>query len=178
MLAQAYEVESRSWKGSGGTALRHDKLLGPFYRTLSQAAAQEGLLRLCFMHIDSRPVAMQLALQIDRRFWLLKIGFDAAFARCSPGQLLMLHTIGHAATQGLDSYEMLGSAAPWTVSWTQTLRPFVRVRTYPTSWAGAQALWADALGAARRRWPWRRWPLGQRLVHGPRVELTVPRQAL
>ena len=177
LLAQAYEVESRSWKGSGGTALVHDKLLGPFYGSLSHAAAQEGLLRLCFMRIDGRAVAMQLALQFERRFWLMKIGFDAAFARCSPGQLLMLHTIGHAAAQGLDSYEMLGSAAPWTASWTRTLRPFVRVRTYPASWVGAQALWADALGSARRRWLLCRWPLGQRLVDGSRLDLTVPRQA-
>ena len=178
LLAQAYEVESRSWKGTGGTALVHDKLLGPFYRSLSHAAAQEGLLRLCFMRIDGRPVAMQLALQFERRFWLMKIGFDAAFARCSPGQLLMLHTIGHAAMQGLDSYEMLGSAAPWTATWTRTLRPFVRVRAYPASWAGARAFWVDTLGAARRRWPLRRWPWVQRLVDGPPVELTAPRQAL
>ena len=90
----------------------------------------------------------------------------------------MLHTIGHAAAQGLDSYEMLGSAAPWTASWTRTLRPFVRVRAYPASWAGARAVWVDALGAARRRWPLRRWPWVQRLVDGPPVELTAPRQAL
>ena len=178
LLDQAYEVESRSWKGSGGTALVHDQLLGPFYRTLSRAAAQQGLLRLCFMRIDGRPVAMQLALQFEQRFWLMKIGFDNAFARCSPGQLLMLHTLGHAAAQGLDSYEMLGSAAPWTAHWTRTLRPFVRVRAYPVSWAGARALWEDAAQAARRRWPLRRRQVERSQVDGPPVNLVLPGKVL
>jgi hypothetical protein len=95
---------------------------------------------------------MQLALQGEGRFWLMKIGYDAAYARCSPGQLLMLHTIGHAAAQGLRSYEMLGNAAAWTAGWTRTLRPFVRVNAYPASWPGARALFADASRALWARW--------------------------
>ena len=152
LMDEAFEVESRSWKGSSGTALAVDPLLGPFYRQLAQAAAQAGLLRLCFLRIAGRAAAMQLALEGEGRFWLMKIGYDAAYARCSPGQLLMLHTIGHAAGQGLASYEMLGNAATWTAEWTRTLRPFVRVRTYPVSWHGARALCADASRAAQARW--------------------------
>jgi len=152
LMDEAYEVESRSWKGSGGTALAMDPLLGPFYRRLAQAAAQSGQLRLCFLRIAGQAAAMQLALQGEGRFWLMKIGYDAAYARCSPGQLLMLHTIGHAASQGLMSYEMLGNAADWTAGWTRTLRPFVRVRAYPASWPSARALCADASRAAWARW--------------------------
>jgi CelD/BcsL family acetyltransferase involved in cellulose biosynthesis len=82
----------------------------------------------------------------------MKIGYDAAFARGSPGQLLMLHTIGHAASQGLASYEMLGNTSAWTAEWTRTLRPFVAVQAYPASWAGAGALCTDAWRAAQARW--------------------------
>jgi len=121
-------------------------------RALAHNASQAGLLRLCFLRIAGQAAAMQLALQGGGRFWLMKIGYDAAFARSSPGQLLMLHTIGHAASQGLASYEMLGNAAAWTAGWTRTLRPFVAVRAYPTSWPGAQALCTDAWRAARARW--------------------------
>jgi hypothetical protein len=152
LMDEAYEVESRSWKGSGGTALAMDPLLGPFYRRLAQAAAQSGQLRLCFLRIAGQAAAMQLALQGEGRFWLMKIGYDAAYARCSPGQLLMLHTIGHAASQGLMSYEMLGNAADWTAGWTRTLRPFVRVRAYPASWPSARALCADTSRAVWARW--------------------------
>jgi hypothetical protein len=63
-----------------------------------------------------------------------------------------LHTIGHAASQGLMSYEMLGNAADWTAGWTRTLRPFVRVRAYPASWPSARALCADASRAVWARW--------------------------
>jgi hypothetical protein len=165
LLDQAYAVEARSWKGQGGTALAKDPTLGPFYRDLSRCAAAQGLLRLCFLRIGGQPAAMQLALQADQRFWLMKIGYDPAYARCSPGQLLMLHTIGHAAAQGLASYEMLGSAAPWTAGWTRTLRPFVRVQAYPASWAGARAAWGDVSQAAARRW--RAWAGRTALLERP-----------
>ena len=152
LMDEAYAVESRSWKGDSGTALAADPALGPFYRRLAHAAAQGGHLRLCFLRIAGQAAAMQLALQGEGRFWLMKIGYDAAYARCSPGQLLMLHTIGHAAAQGLRSYEMLGNAAAWTAGWTRTLRPFVRVNAYPASWPGARALFADASRALWARW--------------------------
>jgi hypothetical protein len=155
LLDEAYAVEARSWKGDGGTALAADPTLGPFYRRLAHAAAQAGHLRLCFLRIAGQAAAMQLALQGEGRFWLMKIGYDAAFARCSPGQLLMLHTIGHAAAQGLSSYEMLGNAAAWTAGWTRTLRPFVRVSVYPASWSGMRALCVDASRASRAAWA--RW---------------------
>jgi len=161
LLDDAYDVEARSWKGAGGTALAVDPLLGPFYRRLAHTAARSGLLRLCFLRLGGHAAAMQLALQAEGRFWLMKIGYDAAFARCSPGQLLMLHTIGHAAAEGLDSYEMLGNAAPWTAGWTQTLRPFVHVQAYPASWAGVRAVWADAVQAAGARW--RAWTEASRV---------------
>ena len=44
---------------------------------------------------------MQVAVETGGRFWLLKVGYDERFARCSPGSLLLLETIRHAATTGV-----------------------------------------------------------------------------
>lgn len=167
-LNEAYAVESKGWKGAGGTALASDPQLGPFYRGLSNAAAREGLLRLCFLRIGGQPAAMQLALQYGRRFWLMKIGYDPAYARCSPGQLLMLHTIGHAAGLGLASYEMLGNTARWTADWTTTLRPFVRLRAYPASWRSVLAASAETSHAALSRW--RNWRVSRQAPPVPSAQ--------
>jgi CelD/BcsL family acetyltransferase involved in cellulose biosynthesis len=143
LLAEAFDVEARSWKGSEGTALNVDPVRSRFFRQYTAAALAKGILRMVFMRINGRAVGMQIALECHDRFWLLKIGYDESYARCSPGTLLMLHSVRYAASRGLRSYEFLGGAAPWTSVWTKSLRECVVVRAYPASVPGVAALAVD-----------------------------------
>ena len=138
LLAEAYRVEAACWKGVEQSALACDVKRGEFFRHYTAAAAERGILRLCFMRLDGQAVAMQLAVECGQRFWLLKIGYDEAYARCSPGTLLMLHTLRYAAQCGLTAYEFLGSSQPWTHTWTDTHQQCVSLRAYPQK-AGALA---------------------------------------
>ena len=94
---------------------------------------------------------MQLAVECAGRFWLLKIGYDQEFQRCSPGILLIRETVRYAAARGLRGYEFLGIVEPWTEAWTDEVRPCVSVRAYPARWAGVAALAVDLADYARRR---------------------------
>jgi CelD/BcsL family acetyltransferase involved in cellulose biosynthesis len=150
LVEEAFRVEAASWKGEEGTALARDGVRGDFYRRYALAACEQGILRLCFMRIGGQAAAMQFAVECGGRFWLLKIGYDESFARCSPGMLLMLHTVRYAAERGLRSYEFLGTAAPWTTVWTDLERPCVALLAYPIGVRGLAALAADA---ATYAWP-------------------------
>ena len=143
LIDEALAVEVLSWKGSQGTALARDPVRGRFFYRYAAAAAAQGILRMAFMRIAGRAVGMQIAIECQRRFWLLKIGYDESVARCSPGNLLMLHTIKYAAARGLASYEFLGGATPWTAIFTKTLRHNTMVRAYPFSAAGVASLSVD-----------------------------------
>jgi CelD/BcsL family acetyltransferase involved in cellulose biosynthesis len=145
LIEEAFGVEAASWKGEEGSALAIDNLRGSFYRDYAVAASQKGILRLCFLRIDGRAVAMQYAVECHNRFWLLKIGYDEQFSKCSPGTLLMLHTLRYAAHQGLSSYEFLGTEAPWTQVWTQSLRDCAKIRVYPARLRGLKSLAVDAV---------------------------------
>jgi CelD/BcsL family acetyltransferase involved in cellulose biosynthesis len=151
LLEEALEVEAANWKGNSGSAIAYDKLRGQFYRHYAAAASAAGFLRLCFLRIGGKAVAMQLALECARAFWLLKIGYRQEFARCSPGTLLMAETIRYAASRGLVSYEFLGNADNWTRIWTQNEIPCVTIRAYPFKVRGVAVLAADAFRAVRRR---------------------------
>lgn len=144
LLADAYRVEAACWKGAEQSALACDAKRGEFYRHYTVAAAERGILRLCFMRVDGQAVAMQLAIECGNRFWLLKIGYDETFARCSPGTLLMLHTLRYAAERGLAAYEFLGASQPWTQMWTETQQQCVSVRTYPQSPSALATLFCDS----------------------------------
>jgi CelD/BcsL family acetyltransferase involved in cellulose biosynthesis len=102
------------------------------------------------LRIGGRAAAMQFAVEIGGRFWLLKIGYADEFARCSPGNLLVMETIQYAARAGLKSYEFLGTAEPWIGMWTSQVRPCISVRAYPFNGRGAIALAADAAQKLRK----------------------------
>jgi CelD/BcsL family acetyltransferase involved in cellulose biosynthesis len=145
LLEEAYQIEMASWKGEAGTALAADPVRGAFYRHYARAASESGVLRLFFLRIDGQAVGMQIAIECDDRFWLLKIGHDDRYSKCSPGTLLMLHSLKYAASRGLKSYEFLGIAEPWTRNWTESLRPCVSLRAYPLSIGGIAVMSCDAI---------------------------------
>ncbi len=153
---EAVAVEISGWKRAAGTAIASDPAKLAFFRAYLRSECEKGALRIAFMRIDGKPVAMQLAVAFNGRLWLYKIGFDEAYRKCSPGTLLMLHCLGEAARAGLEAFELLGNAEPWIAElWTDQAMPCVSLRTYPLSLAGFAALGGDGLA----------W-LGHRIVPG------------
>ena len=150
-LDEALRVEAASWKGREGTALAEDPERGAFFRRYAAAACRKGTLRIGFLRIGGQTAAMQIAVTSGDRFSLLKIGYNQAFARCSPGSLLMCETIRYAAAHGVRSYEFLGGDEPWTQMWTEHVRPCVSLRAYPVSIRGMAALTGDVGRIACRR---------------------------
>jgi CelD/BcsL family acetyltransferase involved in cellulose biosynthesis len=144
LLDRAFAIEARSWKGAEGTALVHSPDLARFVRRYAAATAALGTLRVQLLEIGDDPVAMQIGVEWRNRLWLLKIGYDEAFAAVSPGQILLAESVADAARRGHDRYELLGTAAPWTDVWTKDVAPTVCVAVYPASRRGAVRLGAAA----------------------------------
>ena len=157
LLEEALRIEASGWKGRAGTALVHDRARAAFYRAYLRFAAAEGLVRIFFLRVGDRRVATQVYAEYARRLWQIKVGYDEAFARISPGMLLTREIIGAAARDGLDGLEFLGAVAPWTQTWSPTVREFVTVRVYPRglrrlgALRGLASVWVDAREAWERR---------------------------
>jgi len=145
LLDEAYRVEAAGWKGERGTALAKDAARGAFFRRYAAAAAREGILRLGFMRLGGRAIAMQLAVECGERFWCFKTGYDEAFARFSPGILLKLHLVARSAALGLRSFELMGVLEPSKQMWNPVVRPCVTLRAYPYGPRGLVLLGSDAL---------------------------------
>ena len=145
LFDEAIGVELRSWKKEAGTAIAADRGKEQFFRDFFRACCARGQLRIAFMRIDDRATAMQLAVEFAQRYWLFKIGYDESYRKCSPGTLLMLHTLGYAAERGLRAYELLGDVEAWIADfWTREQHDCVRLRSYPFNVRGAVAFAADA----------------------------------
>ena len=150
LLEEAFRVEAAGWKGRCGSAMAHDTLKGAFFRRYAAEACRTKMLRLCFLRIGGRAAAMQLAVEYRERWWLLKVGYDEAFARCSPGALMLLETVRYAAAHGLRSYEFLGTVEPWIQMWTKSVRPCLSLAAYPANAKGLAALGTDSMAMMRK----------------------------
>jgi CelD/BcsL family acetyltransferase involved in cellulose biosynthesis len=139
LLREGFDVEAKSWKGRRGTAIAARDDTTRFYRGLAQWAAEAGWLRLAFLRLDGRAIAFQFDLEPGLHYYSLKIGYDSAFERFSPGKLLLYTMVARAVARGLPAFELLGSDEPWKERWTDSSRAQVSFRAFSPSATGRLA---------------------------------------
>ena len=132
LLETAMRIEAAGWKGETQTALRDDAIARNFFERYAQLATQAGIFRIAFMDIAGRTVASQLTVECGGSIWLFRIGYDEAYADCSPGNLLMMEVIRYASRQKLKSCEFLGKAEDWTRMWTNNQYDTECITIFPT----------------------------------------------
>jgi len=140
LIGEVLRVEAAGWKGAAGTALAADPVRCEFFHRYCAAEARLGRLRICLLRIAGQNAAAQIAIQTPTRFSLLRAGYDEAFARSSPGNLLTRESIRHAALAGIATYEFNGDIEPWTRLWTEEELACCSLHVFPFSLTGMTAL--------------------------------------
>ncbi|MDP1768788.1 MAG: GNAT family N-acetyltransferase [Nitrospirota bacterium] len=151
LLEEAFRIEGAGWKARSGSALLANERVRTFITRYSEMACDRGALRVCFLEVQGRPIATILGIQVAQRFWVLKIGYDEEWARCSPGIQLTMETIRYAFEQGLEAYEFLGSEEPWQAMWPRHRHVLTSLVLYPTSLQGLLSFSEDLHQFAMRR---------------------------
>lgn len=92
-VREAFEIflqmEMASWKGANGTALLCDSKDAAFVRRLIGDLAGQGGASVALLQLDGRAIAAQTVLYCGTTAYTWKIGFDEAYAKYSPGMLLI-----------------------------------------------------------------------------------------
>jgi HAD superfamily hydrolase (TIGR01484 family) len=131
LLHEVFRVEMSGWKSRVGTSLENFHSLGNFFRIYARSAAALGTLRIAFLRCGGMAIAAQLLVEFADRLWVFKIGFDEAYARCSPGILLMNEVVHYAFEKRLTAIEMLGTNQAWLDIWPNKLHEYHNYRIYP-----------------------------------------------
>ncbi len=159
-LADFFTIEASGWKGKGGTAIAQRPELVGFYTQLARDAAKRGALSLGFLELAGKRIAAHLSLVHAGRHFLLKLGYDEAFAEFSPGQQLVHDAIDESCKRGLIEFDFLGPFMEWKADWETGFRSHAWLTIFrPTQQgrlvAGARfTVWPIArklLGRARER---------------------------
>ncbi|HZR45853.1 MAG TPA: GNAT family N-acetyltransferase [Candidatus Manganitrophaceae bacterium] len=124
-LREGFEVEAMAWKGSAGTAIRENEVWAEFYRQWAQTAAERGWLRLYFLRLNDRPIAFYYTLLYDRKLYYLKLGYDPAYARYSPGILLHQEILESLFQEKATELDFLGPMMEWKREWARGERAHV-----------------------------------------------------
>jgi len=122
-VEEGLAIEAAAWKKDAGTAIACDPNITRFYSILAQRAAEQGWLRLHFLTSGTTRVAFDYSLQYRNRMFLLKVGYEPAFAPYSPSNLLLARVLENAFEQGLDRYDFLGENADWKQCWANQSTP-------------------------------------------------------
>lgn len=151
-IEKAFDIEAKSWKGRVGSAMKLNELLGSFYRAYARYEVECGNLLMAFMSINGAYASMVMGVEYGNRFWVLKVGYDEMFSKCSPGVLLMHETIGYAFQQKLDSFEFLGTDAPWLRMWSgNNLREHQSYAVFPSNLKTLFVLYHDTIQWSKRK---------------------------
>lgn len=140
-LEEAFSVEASGWKGAQHTAIQSTPETMRFYTDVARWAVARGMLRIFFLRLEQRPLAMYYALLDGGVCYLLKGGYDAAYARYSPGKTLMHEVVRHCFSAGLSSIEFHGDANQYKFRWANAVHAQKRFEAYSPSPAG-QLAWA------------------------------------
>jgi len=105
-------------------------LADPRVRRLHDAAAPALLdadaLRLSALSLDGRTIAVFYGFADRRRTYYYLGGFDPAFARFSPGAVIVGHAIEEAVREGAAEFHFLRGREPYKYAWGAEDRPSFR----------------------------------------------------
>lgn len=145
-LRAGFSLERGGWKGRQGTAIELNGALSAFYASLSKSAAERGYLALYFLMLGGKPIAFHHGLAYNGTYLLLKPGYDEAYARFSPGQLLVEDVLADCISRGYGEFDFMGESMAWKRDWTAEARP------HGTAWVFQDSAYGRFLWSLRFRW--------------------------
>jgi CelD/BcsL family acetyltransferase involved in cellulose biosynthesis len=130
-MEDAFKLEAVTWKVAEGTSLLSRRESDNFYRRILQRAAQLGWLHMCFLTVGTVRIAVRISLLYRNKLFMLKSGYDEAYHRYSPGQVLTERLLHRAWEQRLDEVDFLGDDERWKLSWSTERRSHAWLFIFP-----------------------------------------------
>lgn len=123
LMLEGFEVEDRSWKGTEGTSVLKTPGMLDFYCREATQLAEWGQLELVFLEHQDKPIAFDYGLNAKGVHYTPKVGYDQAYEKFSPGQLLVMLLLQRLYDSQRQQLDFLGVPDPWKLSWATSTYP-------------------------------------------------------
>lgn len=138
-LAECFDIETRGWKGAEGAPIVRDPATLQFYGDLARALAAAGRFALYTLSLDGRIIAFEYCLRGGGHLEMLKLSFDPAFEKQSPGQVLRMLLLEREMARGEITHYHLGRPSQWKLRWATEVAPLCTLRIYARTPRGRAA---------------------------------------
>jgi CelD/BcsL family acetyltransferase involved in cellulose biosynthesis len=117
LLERYLDLETRGWKGRGGTAATFDPRAAALHQEFAAAVAQNDALYAYELKLDGRTIAMSLNIRYDDCVYHWKTSYDEEFAKFSPGNLLFRQLLHDCIDANAAEIDFLSPATPYKKVW-------------------------------------------------------------
>lgn len=140
-LDEFLTVEASGWKGAAGesSAINLDGRVLSFYQSLTRHFSRIGACEINLLRTEGKCIAGQFCLVVGDTSYILKIGYDEAYAQVAPGNMLLEHTIQRYLLEGAIKYVNLVTDTPWHSNWRPLSYMVSRAWVFNTTSAGLTA---------------------------------------
>lgn len=139
------ELHRMRWQGRADQHAFSSQAYNRFHREAMRDCLARGWLRLYCLAIDGAVAAMLYCYRFRGIVFHFQGGFDPAYGKVSPGQVLMGYAIEHAIGEGSRGFDMLRGEYGYKTSWAPQRRLTHYVEAYRRTPGGLAA-------CARHEW--------------------------
>lgn len=159
MFDQFIELEMAGWKGNpsnprddyttpSAIGLKDSKQR--FYTDMIGQFAEAGCAEISQLWLDDQLIGSLVCLLLNDTCYILKVAYNEAAGRFSPGHLLIDRAYRQYAAEGRIRRINMITAYPWVRGWQPHYRDYVVFRDFNLTMRGAVACLRSKLGAVRR----------------------------
>jgi CelD/BcsL family acetyltransferase involved in cellulose biosynthesis len=138
------------WAGTKTPSLFLEEKNRQFYRELARAFCETGWLVFSMVEWKGRPLAMHMGFDYQGRFMWYKPSFDQAYAKHSPGLVLLRYLIGYAIEQKCEEFDFSIGDEPFKRRFANHVRTTVQVQVFKDSFTYVLAKIRQGLGPIKR----------------------------
>lgn len=139
-LDALFRLHAARWRERGEGGVLDEAAVRGVIAEASAGFLARGWLRLYALRVGGRTAAVQLGWSARGRTYYYIGGWDPAFARISPGGLLVEHAVREAVREGARELDFLRGREPYKYAWGARDRPQHRrrlaVAAPPRGWTG------------------------------------------
>ncbi|HLB00946.1 MAG TPA: GNAT family N-acetyltransferase, partial [Bacteroidota bacterium] len=120
LLGRMADIESHSWKASGGVGLSRSEVMASTGWQVRAAIALGGL-ELWFLGKDGKEIAFNLSIRYGNSVESLRASYDSAFRDLSPGNHLLTRELSSYMERGISRYNLMWGDFDYKLKWTSKI---------------------------------------------------------
>ena len=125
------------------------RIMSPFlarypevFQSLFQTLGAQGWFYVILMEWEERPIAWIMGFRCGRKLWHYQTAYDQAFARLSPGTMLIPRMLDYGLAQGFDEYDFMLGDEPHKWHWASDAHETFRLQVFSRPWLSwAHRVW-------------------------------------